>query len=96
MMVQRILTNRVGDMCVQLFDTRTNDAQDRYSLRSRNLRIAWEPTKQRVGGKCSLVMAIKTWNTLNLTTEMIPKTAKSRKGLLTSKILESYGMSHKP
>ena len=66
--------------------------QTRYTMRSRDLRLAWQPRLSRIGGKAVLIRAVEIWNSLQMNGTMLHNGKKSRAQKFKRATLEKYGM----
>ena len=93
--LHRTIMTGCSYMQLRMIQMADENAQSRYTMRSRELRLAWTPKLSRIGGKALIIRAVEVWNSLKLNGLMLPKSKKSRNETLKKRIKEVYGMSHK-
>ena len=91
----RVIRTGVCRLQLRLITMADETNQTRYTMRSRDLRLAWQPRLSRIGGQAIIIRAVETWNSLQLNGTMLPNGKKTRAELFKKSIKEKYGMSHK-
>ena len=70
--------------------------QNRYNLREKELKIAWQPEKTQSGANSAFYRMVRLYNDCSLATIKIPAGKGARKSLFKRLIVTRYGTSHKP
>ena len=94
--LDNVLKRGICGTALLLISVYNENQQGRYTLRDRDLRIAWVPKLSRVGARSLMVVATSTWNQLQLSQFTFPKDKKVKKRQVMDKIIASYGLGHKP
>ena len=94
--VMNILKNRTCRMCIEMVDLEKRLQQERYSLRMKDLKIAWHPNKARTETSSAWIRMTKTFNSCDMLSRKMPKTKSSQQKVMTNALMSIFGRSHKP
>ena len=95
-MVKTVLETKTCHLCSKMIDLAEEMKQDRYTLRTKELKIAWTPRRARTGSNSSWFKMIQTFNICDMLNRKLPRTKVARRRLISKAIMSVYGMSHKP
>ena len=94
-----ILEKKTCSLCSELLEISNEERrkkQEAHELRRKELRIAWDPGKNRTKRGSSLIQMVNTYNVCRMFDQKLPKTKKSRAKVIKREVLQRFGMSHKP
>ena len=94
--IHLILKTKNCSLCSTMIEVAKEVDQNRYNLREKELKIAWQPEKARSGANSAFFRMVKLFNDCGLATIEIPAGKGARKSLFKRLIVTRYGLSHKP
>ena len=95
-MIDLILNKASCRLCTALIEVAKDTDQDRYNLRVKELKIAWQPNRVRSGANSAFFRMVKLFNDCGLASIQIPAGKGAKKSLFKRLITQRYGLSHKP